>query len=161
MKEHFFKAVLHGVRQIHIPLCYLSVWLAGRAEKLFHLVGEMPCQTHRSVRENLHPLTAPQRLEVTHVELKVAILEPNNLSNFIDVGVFPVGRETHDFAFIAIFSVANEIANHGVKASEGVRQENAVEHLNFSALAARRHGGNKISRTVVAEACRLFPWRAV
>ncbi len=105
----------------------------------------MPRQAHCSVRKHLHSLSAAQRLEITHVELEAAILEGDNLANFIDICIFPVRREAHDFAFIAVLSIADEIANHGVKAAERVRQEHAVEHLNFRAFTARHHGGDEIS----------------
>src|SRR5271170_311678 len=121
----------------------------------------MPCQANGSVGQHLHSLAAPKRLEVTHVELEVAIFERKDFSNLVDISVFSVWSQTHDFAFIAIFSVADEIADHGVETAQRMRQEHSVEHLNFMALAARHHGGDEISRTVVAEARRLFPRRAV
>src|SRR5260370_21457846 len=40
-------------------------------------------------------------------------------------------------------------------------KKHAIEHFDVVALTARHHGGNKISRSVVAEACGLLPRRAV
>src|ERR1700689_36867 len=125
MKERLLETILHGISQIHVPLRDLGMGLARSAEKLFHLVREMPCQAHRSVRQHLHPLSTPQRLEVTHVQLEAAILQRDYFSNLVDVSVFAVRREPHHLAFIAILSIADEIADHGVETAQRVRQEYA------------------------------------
>src|SRR5437660_527180 len=75
--------------------------------------------------------------------------------------ILAIGCEAHDFALIAVLFVADELADHCVKRTQRMRQKNTIEHLNMVALAAGRHGGDKISRTVVAESGSFFPWRAV
>lgn len=161
VKEHFFKTVLHGIGKVHVTLRYFRVRLARRPKELFHFVAEMPRQAYCSVGQYLHSLIASKRLEVAHVELEAAVLQRGNLADFIDVGVFPVGGETHDFALITIFFVADEIADHGVKTAERMGKENAFEDVDVIALATRHHGGNEVAGTVIAEACRFFPGRAV
>ena len=133
MKEHFLENMLHGIRQIHVAMRDLSVRLRRSTEELLHLVGEMPRQPHRSVGQNLHALAAAKRFEVTHVQLKAAILQRDNLLNLLHVCIFAVWSQAHDLAFIAILPVSDEVANHGVKAAKRVREKNAVEYLNFDA----------------------------
>src|SRR5208283_3030293 len=161
VKENLLEAILHGVREIHVALGEFAIGFARRAKECLHIVAEMPCQAHGSVGEDLHPLIAAEWLEVAHVEPKGAVLERNDSADLLDERVFAVGREPHHFAFIAVFLVADEFANHGVKAAERVRQEDAVENVDVVALAARHHSGNEITGAVVTEARSFFPWRAV
>src|SRR5438270_11029551 len=121
----------------------------------------MAGKLHCSIRHDLHALVAAERLEVTEIELKAVLDCPNDLRDVLAVGRIPVGRQTHDFAFVTIFAVANEFANHGVEAAKGMGQENAVEHFNFVAFTTSHHGGDEISRAVITESGSLFPGRAV
>ena len=95
--------------------------------------------------------------------MEAGIPGSNDLAECVAVGVFilAVGSEAHDFAFVAVFVVADELADHGVDAAEGVRQEYAFEHFDVVAFAARHHGGDEISGTVVAEAGGFLPGRTV
>src|SRR5215471_695372 len=74
VKEDLLEAVLHGVREIHVSLGDIGVWLAGSTKQLFHLLGKMPRKTHGSIRQYLHPLIAAERLEVAQVQLKIPVL---------------------------------------------------------------------------------------
>ena len=58
-------------------------------------------------------------------------------------------------------SVADEFANHGVKAAQRVRQKNAIEYFNVVAFTTRHHRGNKIAGAVIAKTRRLLPGRAI
>ena len=161
MKENFFETMLHGVSEIHVTLCNFCVWVARRAKVLHHAVGKMSRELDRSVVLNLHALIAAQRHEVIQVEAKGRIVELNNLAHSLAVSVLPVRCQPHHFAFIAIFFVADELADHGVETAQRMRQEDSLQHFNFVAFAARHHGGNKIAGAVITEACRLFPRRTV
>src|SRR6266567_6196330 len=161
MEEHFFEAVLQSESQIHIALRDLAMRAARLAESLLHKVREMARQFHRSVRQDLHSLIAAQRLEVAQVKLETAILWRHNFADLVAVSIFTVGSEAHDLAFIAVFAVSDEFANHGIDAAQRVRQEDAVENFNLAAFATGHHRGNEIAGPVVAESRGLLPWRAV
>ncbi len=83
------------------------------------------------------------------------------LRDLLAVSVFAVRREPHDFAFVAVFVVSDEFANHGVEAAQRMRQKNSIENFDLIALTARHHGGNEIAGTVVTEAGGLVPGRTV
>src|SRR5208282_4130059 len=161
MEKRLLKNLLHGIGEIHVALRDFGMRFAGRTKQLLHLVGEMSRQTYRSVRQHLHSLAASERLEVAHVELKVAVLDPYNLPDFIDVCVFSVRCEAHDLALVAIFSVPDKVADHGVETAQRIRQEHTIQNLNIWPLTARHHRRDKISRAVIAETRRPFPRRAI
>src|SRR5204863_3919897 len=96
---------------------------------------------------------AAQWLEVLHLKLKATIPEMNQLAQLLAVRIFSIGRQPHDFAFITVFFVADEFAEHGVEAPQRMRKKNSFQHLDVIAFASSHHGGDKIARTVVAEAC--------
>ena len=121
----------------------------------------MPRQANRAVRQHLHPLVAAERLEITEIQLEAGILRRNDVGDLVAIRVPAIRGQAHHFTFIAIFQIADELADHRVEAAQGVRQENTLQHFNVVALAARHHGGDEVSRTVVTEARSLLPGRAV
>jgi len=74
----------------------------------------------------LQPAQAAQRHEVVEIQLKAARNQIDSFANVFKVSIFPVGRQTHNFAFVDVLLVADEFANHGVEAAKGVRQEDTV-----------------------------------
>src|SRR5579864_5186207 len=161
VEEYLFKSVLQRKGQIHVSLRNFGVRLARFAEQPFHLLGEMPCQANRTIRQNLHALIAAKRFEVTEIKLQPAVLWRYDLADFIAVRCLAVRRKAHHLTFVAILRVANEFANHRVYASERVWEEDTIENLYVAALATRHHRGNEIARAVVAEACSFLPRRAI
>src|SRR5689334_1046396 len=117
----------------------------------------MPRQLDRSVWLNLHTFVAAERLEIFKIEFKSGSAGHQQVAHLADICVLAVRSESHNFAFIPIFVVADELANHGVEAAERMGEEHAVEHLNIALLAARHHRGDKITGAVVAESGRLLP----
>src|SRR5438270_9965437 len=119
----------------------------------------MACQLHGAIRQHLHPLIAAERFEILEIKLKAARLcsqWPNGhrgdkLTDLVAVGVFPVGREPHNFAFVAVLAVADELANHRVHTAQRMWQENALENFDFVSLTTGHHRGNEIPGTVIAE----------
>ena len=93
--------------------------------------------------------------------MECVVAQRNDFADFIEVRIFAVWREAHDFAFVTIFLVADEIADHGVETAEGMRQEDAIEDLYVVAFAARHHGRDEVAGTVITEAGGLLPRRAV
>src|SRR6202035_4688142 len=122
---------------------------------------KMPRQLHPAIRHNPHSLIASERLEKTAVKIKAPVSQTNNIRQPIAKPVRAIWREPHDFAFIAILRVADELANHGIKTAQRIRQEHTIEHFNLVPFATRHHRGNKISRPVVTEAGSLLPRRAI
>src|SRR5581483_5991758 len=114
-----------------------------------------------AIAGDLHALVAAERHEVIEIQLKVSVARKDNLAHRIAVGVTAIGREAHHFAFVAVLLVTNELAHHGVEASQRMRNENTVEHLDFVSLAACKHGGHEVTRAVIAEAGGLVPPGAV
>src|SRR3954447_14181812 len=100
----------------------------------------MPGQCNRAVRLDLHSLIAADGLEVIQVKLRAGGASHEQLANLLAVSIFAVWRQSHDLAFVAIFVVADEFANHRVEASKGMRQKNAIEDVDITALASRHHG---------------------
>src|SRR5580704_2449019 len=133
--------------------------LARLTEQVLHAIGEMPRQAHRSIRQDLHPLIAAQRLEVTEIEMESTVFGYDDLAKLVAIliSVLAIRGEAHHFALVAVFRVADEFADHGVKAAKRVRQKHAVEHFDFVALTAGHHGGDEVAGTVVAEPRRLLP----
>ena len=78
VEENFFKIVLHGESEVHIPLRDFGMWFARIAKYFFHTVGEMWRQLHRPVILNLHSLITAQRFEIVEVELERSVLQVNN-----------------------------------------------------------------------------------
>ena len=121
----------------------------------------MARQLNGSVWQHLHTLVAAERLEIAQIKLKATIFRRYDLADLFAISVFAVRSKSHHFAFIAVFAIADEFANHGIETAQRVRKEYAVEHFNLVALTAGHHRGNKIARTVIAESSRLFPRRTV
>src|ERR1044071_2500181 len=121
----------------------------------------MASQAHGTVGQHLHPLITAKRLEVAEIELKPAVLRRHDLRSLTTIGVLAVRCESPNFAFIAIFRVADELANHGVDAAQRMRKKSALQHFDLITLAARHHRRNEVTGTVITEASRLLPWRAV
>src|SRR5690349_9427797 len=119
----------------------------------------MASQAHGAVGQHLHPLITAKRLEVAEIELKPAIHRRHDLRNLTTISFLAVWCESHNFAFIAIFRVADELANHGVDAAQRMRKKDAVDHFDLIAFAARHHRRDEVSGTVITEAGRLLPWR--
>src|SRR4051794_15897681 len=101
----------------------------------------MGSEFHCTVSVNLHPLIASQRLEIVEIELKHSIFQANDLSDLVTMSWLSIGRESHNFAFIAIFFVPDKLANHGVKTAQRVGKKHAIENFDFITLAPRHHGG--------------------
>src|SRR5690348_11603030 len=97
-----------------------------------------------AIARDLHSLVAAERHEVIEIQLEVSVPRKDDFADGLAVSVTAIGGEAHDLAFIAILLVADELAHHGVKAAQGVGNENAVEHLDFISLAACEHGGHEI-----------------
>src|ERR1700722_3491009 len=163
MEKYLFEALLHGEGKIHVALRNFSSRLAWLAEEFFHLLGEMPRQLHRSIRQDLHSLIASQWLEVTQIKLESSTRHGNDLPKLISISIIllAVRSKTHHLTFIAVLRISDKFADHCVKTTQRVRQKNTVEHFDLVALAARHHRGNEVARTVVTEACRLLPRRTV
>src|SRR5579859_7374924 len=151
MKEDILKAVLHGVSEVHLSLGDLRIRLTRRPEQLHHASGEMPRQLDRPIRLDPHALIAAERFEKVEIQRKSRIPGHQQFANLFAVSVAAIGRKAHDFAFIAIVAVSDELANHRIKAPQRMGQEYSIEHLDVSAFATRHHGGDEISRSVVAE----------
>src|SRR5208282_607826 len=157
MEEHIFEAALHGVGKVHLALSDLGVRWTWMAKSLDHTIGKVVRQSNRTVRQNLHSLIAAQRFEETVVKIEAAVFWTNNFGQLFAQCVPSIRREAHNLAFIAVLRVADELANHRIETAERVRQENSIEHFDLIAFAARHHGGNEVSGTVVAEPCGLIP----
>src|ERR1017187_10957027 len=94
---------------------------------------------------------------MVEVKLETAIPRRHDLADLIAISLFAIGCKTHDFAFIAVLAVADELANHGVNAAQRVRKEDAVENFNLIAFATSHHRRNKIAGSIVAEAGSFLP----
>ena len=140
VKNNLFKPLLHRISQVHVALRDLCVRLARRAKPFLHAVREMPRQTHRSVRQHLHPLVRPQRLEVTKIQLEARAHRLHQSAHLLQIRWLAIRRKPHHFAFIAIFRIPDEFADHRIETAERVWQVDAIEHVNLIALAARHHG---------------------
>src|SRR2546423_13319070 len=158
MKKDFFEATLHGIGQVHFALGYFGVRLARRTKEFFHAVREMPRQPDSSIGQHPHPLIAPQWLEVVEVELKTSVSKKGNFTHLLTISRLAIGSESHDFAFIAIFLIADEFANHGVEAAQRVGQIDSTENFNLVVFAAGHHGGDEIARPVITESGSFLPW---
>src|SRR5579871_2341053 len=117
MKKHFFEAMLQREGQIHVALRDLGVRLSSIPKELLHPIGEVPRQTNSSIWKNLHALIASQRLEVAEIQAEAPVLHANKLINLLAECVPAIGSQAHDFAFVAIFRVADEFADHRVQAA--------------------------------------------
>src|SRR5207248_387299 len=95
------------------------------------------------------------------IELEPISLRHQQVANLLAIRVFTIGSQAHHLAFVAIFAVANEFANHGIETAQRMWQEDSIQHLYVIALTTRHHRGNEISRAVIAEPCRLLPGRTV
>src|SRR5579864_3827754 len=121
----------------------------------------MARQAHGTIWQDLHSLIAAKRLEVAEIELQAAILGRDDVLDLAAVSVLAIGSKAHDFALIAIFRIADEFTNHRIEASQRVRKEDPVQHVNLVALTASSHRRDEIAGTVIAEARRFLPRRAV
>src|SRR5579864_3703061 len=119
----------------------------------------MAGQAHGTIWQDLHSLIAAKRLEVAEIELQAAILGRYDLLDLAAVRVLAVRCKAHDLAFIAIFRVADEFTNHRVEASQRVREEYPVQHLNLVSLTTSSHRRDEIAGAVVTEARRFLPRR--
>src|SRR5947209_20326348 len=140
MKKDFFEAMLHGVGQIHIPLRNLLLRITWRSEHLYHAARKMPRQRNRTIGLYLHAFVASDWLEKVEVKFEARSASHQQLAKLLAVGIFAVGDKTHELAFIAIFVVSDELANHGVETPKRMWEEDAIQHLNFISFAARHHG---------------------
>src|SRR6266566_4145959 len=84
-----------------------------------------------TIGQDLHSLIAAKRLEIFEIELEVAVLQ------------------------------ADELTDHGVKTAERVRQKHTIQDFDVISFTARHHGRNEVAGAVVAETCGPFPRRAV
>src|SRR5579864_7752177 len=139
MEEDFLEAMLHGVRQIHGTLHDLSVRFARWAKHLDHAAGKMARQLHCSIGLDLHAFVAAQRLEKIQIKPETRIAGHKQLANLLAIPVAAIRGKAHDLAFISVFVVADELADHGVETAERVRQEHAIKHVNFASFASRHH----------------------
>src|SRR5579864_477714 len=158
MEKDFLETMLHGESQVHIALRNFGVRLTRRTKHLDHAARKMPGQLHRPIRFDLHAFVTAQWLEKIEIELKTGVTGHEQLANLLAKSVAAIRRQAHDFAFIAVFVVADKLANHGVKAAERVRQEHAIKHLNVASFATSHHGRDEITRAIVAETSSLLPW---
>src|ERR1700693_3066583 len=117
MKKHLLEAALHGVSQIHVALGNFAMGFGRFAEDFRHAVGEMPGEADRAVVQDLHSLVTAESHEVIQVELKTAAFQSYDFTDLLAVGVLPVGRKAHDLSFVAVFLVADKLADHGVEAA--------------------------------------------
>src|SRR5579864_4305823 len=157
MEEDFLEPVLQRKGEIHVSLRNLGARLARFAEELLHLLGEMPRQANRAIRQNLHALTAAKRFEVTEIKLQTAVFGRHDLVDCIDVRFLAVWGKAHHLTLVAILRVTNEFANHRVHAAERMWKEDAIKNLDVVAFATRHHCRNEIARAVVTKACSFFP----
>src|SRR5581483_10822821 len=118
VEEDLLKRMLHRIGKVHIALRNLRVGLARWSKQLLHLPGKMWSELYGSIGKDLHSLGAAQRFEILQVEMEVAVPEADDISHFAAEGVLSVRRQPHDFAFVSILLVTDELANHGVEASE-------------------------------------------
>src|SRR5579872_2381595 len=161
MEEYLFEAVLHGESEIHVTLGDFRVRLAGLTKQFFHARGIVAGKLHGSIRENLHSLIAAKRLEIPEIQKESVIFWRDDFGDLLAIGIFSVRRQSHHFAFIAIFRVADEFADHRVKAAQRVREKHAIEDIDVIPFAARHHGRNEITGAVITEARSLLPRGAV
>src|ERR1700680_4834838 len=75
--------------------------------------------------------------------------------------VLAIRSEAHHFAFISVFAVADEVADHCVEGTERMRQKHAFKNFDLVSFAACHHGRHKIAGTVVTESRGLLPRGAV
>src|SRR5579862_7374417 len=101
----------------------------------------MAGQAYGAVGKNLHSGIAAERLEITEIELETGVGRRDDSLQLPAIRITAIRRETHDLAFIAIFGVADELADHGVCATERVREEHTIQNFNLAAFAASGHGG--------------------
>src|SRR5437763_9108563 len=161
MKKNFFKAVLHGKGNIHVALGEFSMGLARLTEQFLHATGEVPSQVNRTVGHYLHSLVAADGHEVVEIQMEVAVAKLDDLAQGIAVGVLAVWGKPHYLAFVTIFLVADELAQHGVEAAQRMREKDTVKHFNVVSFAARHHGRHEVTGTVIAESCGSLPRRTV
>src|SRR5437868_7857200 len=93
--------------------------------------------------------------------MEAATVGRNNLADLSIVRIIAIGREAHDFAFVAILRISDELAEHRIQTAERVRHKYAFKNLDVIAFTVRHHRGDKIPRTVIAETGSLLPGRAV
>ena len=121
----------------------------------------MSRQGHCAIGLDLHTLVAAERLKKIEIEFEPISLRHQQVANLLAIRVFTIGSEAHHLAFIAIFAVADEFANHGIEAAQRMRQEDAIQHLYVISFTTCHHRGDEISRAVIAEPRGLLPRRTV
>src|SRR4051812_5456096 len=160
MKEDLLEAGLQSESQVHVALGDFCMWFTRIAEQFLHSIREMPRQADRAIGQDLHALIAPERLEISQIQLEGAVLGSNDLADLVAIPVLAIWRKAHHFTFVTVFRVADELADHGVKAAQRVRQKHALQYFNGVALAAGHHRGNKIPGAVITKTRSLLPRRA-
>src|SRR5205823_8774758 len=159
MKKNFFKAVLHGKGNIHVALGEFRIWLARLAEQFLHATGEVPSQVNRTVGHYLHALVAAEGHEVVEIQMEVTVTKLDDLAQGIAICLPTIWGKPHNFAFITILFIADELTQHGVEAAQRMREKHTVKDFNVISFAARHHGRNEITGTVIAESCGSLPRR--
>ncbi len=98
--------------------------------------------------------------KIVKVELKRAVaLHAYQLAHQIEVARLTVGREAHDFAFVAILGKAQPLTHGGVEDAERVRKIDLVLHLELIIRAGAPHGRDEIARAIHREDRRVFEGR--
>src|SRR3954452_6944632 len=93
--------------------------------------------------------------------MEAAIVGRNNLADLSIVRITAIGREAHDFAFVAILRISDELGEPRIQTAEGLSNKYALKNLDVISFTLRHHRGDKIPRTGIAETGSLLPGRAV
>src|SRR4030088_3139329 len=118
MKHNLFEAVLQCEGKVHVALSDFGMSAPRLAEQFLHAIREMTSQANRSIGQDLHALIAAERLKIAEIQFKTAILRSDKLGDLIQKSFFTVRSQAHNFAFIAIFAVSDEFANHRIETAQ-------------------------------------------
>ncbi len=159
-EEALLVDLLQRRRHVAVPLLELVARLPARPEQRLELGREQNAQLWRAVLPR-HLHAGVEVAEVTQVETERAVVHrAHDLAQLADEAGLAVGREPHHLVFVAEAEEAEVLRDGGVENPQRVREEDAVEHLDAIAAAARQHRRHEVAEAVDGEQRRLLERRA-
>ena len=73
---------------------------------------------HFTVIADLHSLICPEWQKIFGIQLKSIFRGTQNIFKKIGVSILTERREAHDLAFVAVFRIADKLANSSVKSAQ-------------------------------------------
>src|SRR5213083_1629882 len=120
MEERFFVHRLNGSGDVAMPLRQLVVRTARGTEQTGERRREQLHEAGRAVFRDRVDLLALMA-EVIEVQVETAVLlEDHNLPHLPEVLRLAIGREAHDFVFVAVMRKPEVLRQRLVKDSEGM-----------------------------------------